>query len=145
MNERICFSILTTRKYLKLEFWFQVSSMYFLVIRIEKQIRSFTFLVGVLAQQFCFEIYWPLDIWAVCIYSSEKAIISKVWLQNPCRYSSYRAISIDEPLFVCQMAILSHLEFYRCLYELRWLITREKYSFMHFHTLKNNQFWIYHP
>ena len=40
--KRICFSILTVRKYLKLEF--SISSFkYFRTVRIEKQIRSFVF------------------------------------------------------------------------------------------------------
>ena len=44
-NEQICFSILTVRKYLKLE----------------RKTNSFVrFLREVTARQFCFEIYWPL-------------------------------------------------------------------------------------
>ena len=45
-NRQICFSILTTQKYLKLEldkFKIQVSSTYFQVIRIENQICPFVF------------------------------------------------------------------------------------------------------
>ena len=35
-NEPICFSILMTWKYLKLKFWFQVSSIYIWAIKIER-------------------------------------------------------------------------------------------------------------
>ena len=41
MNKRICFSIQTTWKYLKLEFRFQIS--YLRVVRIEYHIRPFVF------------------------------------------------------------------------------------------------------
>ena len=55
MNERICFSILTVRNYLKLEI--SISSFkYIRTVRIEKQIRSFIFGRSFF-QQFCF---WDL-------------------------------------------------------------------------------------
>ena len=55
MNGRICFSILTTRKYLKLEFGFQV-----FLSRQDKKINSLACFLGeVAARQFYFEIYWP--------------------------------------------------------------------------------------
>ena len=43
VTSRICFSILRTWKYSRLEFQFQVSSMYFQVVRIEEQIHPFVF------------------------------------------------------------------------------------------------------
>ena len=55
-NEQICFSILTTRKYLKIEFQFQLSSISGSGCQDRKQIRSFIFLGEVTARQFCFGV-----------------------------------------------------------------------------------------
>ena len=57
-NEPICFSILMTRKYLKLEIKMQVSSIF---DSSGWKTNSFIrFLGEVTARQFCFETYWPL-------------------------------------------------------------------------------------
>ena len=44
------------------ETWISISNLkYFWVIRIEKHIGPFVFLGEVMARQFWFEIYWPLE------------------------------------------------------------------------------------
>ena len=60
-NGWICFSILTTRKYLKLEFQFQFKFQVF-PSRQDRKTNLIGFFGGkVTARQFCFEIYWPLE------------------------------------------------------------------------------------
>ena len=60
-NEGICFSILTTRKYLKLEFRFQVFRSH----QDRKTNLFVCFLGEVTARLICFEIYWPLGYHSV--------------------------------------------------------------------------------
>ena len=58
-----------------LETWNRNSSFkYFWVVRIEKQIRSFVFLGKVMAQQFCFEICWPLVDACSCQQLDSKSV-----------------------------------------------------------------------
>jgi hypothetical protein len=83
-NGRICFSILMTRKYLKLEIKIQVSSTYFRIIRIEKQFFFF-FFWEVMAHQFYFEIYWPLVILEY-IYGNFKDILNPLFFMHMCLY-----------------------------------------------------------
>ena len=65
-NERICFSILTTQKYLELEIENQVSST-FLSRQYRKTNAFVCFLGEVMARQFCFEIYRPLLLLSVTV------------------------------------------------------------------------------
>ena len=61
-NERICFSVLTTRNYLKLEFR---------VVRIEKQIRSFIFWEKLADHKLLWGREWlPKTGWAIRKLSS---------------------------------------------------------------------------
>ena len=84
-NEWIYFSILTTRKYLKLEFQFQV----FPSRQDRKTNLSVCFLGEVTARQFCFEIYWPLasqswteEISDLYTYQLLKIKTREFWLEN---------------------------------------------------------------
>ena len=72
-NKQICFSILRTQQYLKLKFWFQVSSISEWQ---DGKTNSFVcFLGGGTAQHFCFQIYWPLVTWL----QGQKSIRFLLW------------------------------------------------------------------
>ena len=63
----ICFSILTVRKYLKLEI--EIKFQVFPDCQDRKTNSFVCFLGEITARQFCFEIYWPLG-WLLTIHSA---------------------------------------------------------------------------
>ena len=72
------------------------SFKYFRVIRIEKQIRLFVFLGEVMARQFCFDIYWPLN---------EKLFLAAVWIGLTVFWHFFRCLTTLKSPFPVKNAL----------------------------------------